>query len=64
MQRQPYFAHPFLERGQHFAGLLLAGAVDHRVIHVPLESDARERPGHPHVERIVQEQVRDHGRCR
>src|SRR5437899_12981127 len=30
--------------GQHLAGLALGGAVDHRVVHVALESDARERP--------------------
>ena len=64
MQRQPDLAHPLLERGQHMAGLMLGGAVDYCVIHVALESDVQELPGHPHVERVVQEQVRDHAQYR
>ena len=43
------------------SGLGVAGAVHHRIIDVALEGDARELPGHPHIERVVQEQVRDHG---
>jgi hypothetical protein len=35
-----------------------------RVIDVAFESDAREFPLHPRVERIVQEQVCQHGRHR
>ena len=45
-------------------GLSLADAVHHRVIHVPLEPDTRELPGHPGIKRIVQEQIGEHGRNR
>ncbi|MGW0212537.1 hypothetical protein ACWDZ8_45130 [Streptomyces sp. NPDC003233] len=38
--------------------------MQHRVVRVTLESDGRELPAHPHVERVVQEQIRQHGRHR
>ena len=45
-------------------GLTFADAVHDRVIHVALERDVRELPGHPRVERIVQEKICQHGRDR
>jgi hypothetical protein len=38
-------------------GLLLGAAVRNDVIRVTLERAARELPVHPHIERIVHEQV-------
>jgi hypothetical protein len=35
--------------------------VHDRVIDIALERDARELPGHPRIERVVQEQIRQHG---
>jgi hypothetical protein len=35
--------------------------VHDRVVGVPLEPDGRVLPGHPGVERVVQEQVRQYG---
>ena len=54
---QPDLHHSLADRvPQHFR-LLLADAVHHPVIHIPLERDVRKRPGHPHVERVVEEEV-------
>ena len=64
MQPQPDLAHPVLQRGQHLAGLTLADAVHDRIIDIAFEPDARELPSHPHVKRIVQEQVSQHWRNR
>ena len=59
MQFQADFGQAGSDRIPHLAGLLLAGAVHHRVIAVPLEPDAREIPRHPGVERVMHEQVGD-----
>src|SRR6266487_2784773 len=64
MQPQPDLFHPAPDRFHHFHGLALAGAMHDRVIHVTFESHARKFPGHPHIERIVEEQIRQHGRNR
>ncbi len=64
MQPQPDLLHPVADRGQHLACLQLADTVHDRVIDVALERDARKFPSHPRVERIVQEQIREHGRDR
>jgi len=58
VQRQPDLIHPLLQRGQHLVRLGFADAVHDRVIHVPLEADVGELPRHPHIERVVQEQIR------
>src|SRR5215831_4454274 len=42
--------------------LLGALAVTDDVVRVPLEWDARKRPRHPRIERVMQEQVRQQGR--
>ena len=52
------------ERRQHLTGLPLADAVHDHVIGVALEFDSRELPGHPHIERVVHEQVRQERRNR
>jgi hypothetical protein len=40
-----------MQRGQDLAGLVLADAVDHRVICIPLEPDQRELSRQPGIER-------------
>ena len=64
MQHQPDRFHPLPQSRQDTLCLGLADAVDHRVIHVALEPDGRELPGQPGIERVVQEQIGDHGRDR
>jgi len=58
MQPQPDLAQPDGDPPTHIPNLLLAEAMDHNVIAVPFERDARELPGHPLIERIVQEEIR------
>src|SRR5439155_12310229 len=50
--------------GPELPGLLLGVAVDNHVIRVALEGTARELLGHPGIERIVHEHVRQQGRDR
>jgi hypothetical protein len=57
MQFQAHLREAASDGIPHLAGLLLTGAVHHRVIAVPLEPDGRELPGHPGIERIMHEQV-------
>jgi len=64
MQFQADLGHPFMQRRQDLAGLMRADAVNHRVVRVPLELDQRELPRKPDVERVVHEQIGDHGRYR
>ena len=42
-------------------GLLLAGAVHDDIVAVAFEPDVREGPGHPGIERVVQEDVGEQG---
>ena len=58
VQGQPDLAHPFPDRREHMPCLAFADAVHHHVVHVAFERDGRERPGHPRIERVVEEQVR------
>ena len=51
MKLQADPGHPFMQRGQDLAGLVLADAVDHRVICIPLEPDQRELSRQPGIER-------------
>ncbi len=60
MQLQADGRQPFRQGIPHHDGLRLAAAVNHRIIAVALERDRRERPGQPHVERVVQIQVRQY----
>ena len=55
---QPHLGQPTGDRVPHEAGLAFAAAVDHHVIAVTLESDSGELPFHPHVERVVHEEIR------
>ena len=60
VQPQPDLLHPLSESRQHHAGFGFAFAVHHRIIYVAFEGDTRELPGHPRVERVVQEQIGQH----
>src|SRR5262249_56821768 len=42
---------------QHLTGFLLCPAMDDRIVRISLESDAREGPLHPDIERIVQKEI-------
>ena len=64
MQPQPDLLHPLRDRRQHLACTGFADAVHHRVIHVPFERHGRELPGHPRIERIMEEQISQHRRHR
>jgi hypothetical protein len=61
VQLQPDFGHPGVERGEGFPSLPLFRAVHHSVVGVALERHGRELPLQPFVERIVHEQVGEHG---
>ena len=61
MQFQTDRRQPLREASPNLTGLLLACAVDHRIIAVAFEGDRRELPDQPHVERVVQIQIRQHG---
>lgn len=54
-------AHPLPQSRQHLLYLGLADAVHDRVVDIALEGNARGLPRHPLVERVVQEQIREHG---
>jgi hypothetical protein len=64
MQPQPDLGHPVPDRPAHILRLASADAVHHAVVGVALELDGGEPPGHPGVERVMQKQVRQHGRDR
>ena len=61
MQLQPDLGHPFMQRCEHLVRLRLAGAVHHRIVCVALEHDRRELLRQPPIERVMHEQVREHG---
>lgn len=61
MQLQPDFGHLFLQGGKDPAGLLLCCAVHHGVVGIALEFDHRELPFQPHVERVMHEEIGEHG---
>ena len=56
--------HPRGDRGQHVLGLPPALAVHDDIVGETLERAARELPGHPRIERVVHEQVRQDRRNR
>lgn len=64
MQPQPDLGHPVPDRPAHILRLAFADAVHHAVVGVAFEWYGREHPGHPCVERVMQKQVRQHGRNR
>jgi len=55
---QPALLQPAADSFPHVLCLPPAYAVDHHVVAIPLEANVRELLGHPAVERIVHEQVR------
>lgn len=57
MQHQPHLLQAGRDRIPHMAGLHLAAAVHHRIVAVALKPDSRKLPDHPHIKRIVHEQV-------
>ena len=61
MQPQPDLFHPAADRFRHGQRLGVTAAVHHRIVDIAFEGDAWELPGHPPIERVVQEQIREHG---
>ena len=61
---QAHLPHSRGDRGQHILGLPPALAVHDDVVGETLERAARKLPGHPRIERVVQEQVRQDRRDR
>lgn len=57
MQPQPDLFHPAADRCCHGHCLGVTGAVHYRIVDIALEGNGRELPGHPRIERVVQEQI-------
>jgi hypothetical protein len=55
---QAHLPHPRGDPGQHALCLPPALAMHDNIIGIALKRAARMIPGHPHIERVVQEQVR------
>jgi hypothetical protein len=64
VQLQPDFGHPLFQGSEDPAGLLLRRAVHHGIVGVTFEFDRRELPFQPFIERVVHEQVGEHGAYR
>lgn len=64
VQLQPTLGQPGRAPGPDQLRLGFAAAVHHHVIAVPFERDSRIVPGHPHVERVMHEEVGQQGRDR
>ena len=58
VQLQADLRQPRCQGIPYHHGLRLAGAVNHRIIAIPLERDTRMFPGQPHIERVIEIQVR------
>src|SRR3954451_18886526 len=61
---KPDLAHPRGDPGKHILGLPPALAVHDSIVGIALTRAAREVPGHPRVERVMHEQVRQDRRDR
>jgi hypothetical protein len=61
VQLQPDLGHPVLQRGEDIPGPPLRRAVHHSVVGIAFEFDGRELALQPLVERVVHEQVSEHG---
>src|SRR4051794_22166652 len=61
MQRQTAFGEAVLQRPAQSRRLFLSLAVTDRIIRVPLEWDVRMVPAHPHIERVVEKEIRQQG---
>ena len=61
MQHQLAGRKAIRQRTPELPRLLGASAVTNRFIRITLEGDVREVPRHPHIERVVHEQIRQQG---
>ena len=61
MKRQSAFHEPSLKRCAQRPRLRLTVAVADRIIGIALEGDARMVPTHPHVERVMEKEIRQEG---
>src|SRR5271165_4756568 len=61
MKRQSAVSEPPLKRCAQCPRLLLTAAVAYRIIGIALEGDARMVPTHPHVERVMEKEIRQEG---
>jgi len=57
MKFQAAFLKPISDRTQHFLGLPLTPAMDDSIVRLTFEWDAWKIPLHPHVKRIMQEEI-------
>ena len=64
IELQTDLRQPFDDRIAQHLRLRLCLAVQDHIVRVALERDRRILPDEPHVERVVQEDVRQHGRDR
>ena len=64
VEREPDLAHPLSDPVQQVLRLTMRGAVHDRIVGIALKRAARELPGHPGIERVVHEQVRQDRRNR
>jgi hypothetical protein len=62
IQFQTDLRQPLDDRAEHDLRLLSASTVQDLIIRVTLERDVREFPDHPHIERVVEEEIGQHGR--
>ncbi len=61
MKRQSAVSKPPLKRCAQRPRLLLTAAVAYRIIGIALEGNARMVPTHPHVERVMEKEIRQEG---
>jgi hypothetical protein len=61
MKRQSAFSEPPLKRCAQRPRLRLTAAVADRIIGIALERDGRMTPPHPHVERVMEKEIRQEG---
>src|SRR3974390_3618625 len=61
MKRQSAVSEPPLKRCAQRPRLLLTAAVADRIISIALEGDPRMVPTHPHVERVMEKEIRQEG---
>ncbi|HKQ88190.1 MAG TPA: hypothetical protein VJS43_15640, partial [Candidatus Acidoferrales bacterium] len=61
MQRQSAFSKPRRKSSPQCCGLVFITTVTDRIIGIALEQYVREVPAHPHVERVVEKEIRQEG---
>src|SRR6516164_6174113 len=61
MKRQSAVGEPLLKRCAQRPRLRLTAAVAYGIIGMALEGDARMAPTHPHVERVMEKEIRQEG---